>query len=309
MRAVTVRSTHGSELETVEVREPVAAANEAVVEVHASSINRGELTLIATRARGWVPGQDVAGVVIHAAGDGTGPLFGARVAGLAEQGAWAERVSLPAHRLAEVPTKVSLEEAAALPMAGLTALRTLRLAGTLLGKNVLVTGASGAVGRLQVQLATVAGARVTAVAKDAVAAELSALGASAVVPSPNEATGAYDVVLESVGGCSLPQALSVAAPGANVVLFGASNGEKSPLNIYDFIGHENITIHTYLSYAYKGDDAADLRLLLDLTFRGLLDPGVNATFPLTSISDAVEFLTARKARGKVILQPRLKEGA
>src|SRR5437868_3474982 len=140
-------------VEMVEVDEPRASQSETVIEVKAMSINRGELRLLGSRARWWRPGQDVAGIVAQQAGDGSGPAVGTRVVALVDQAGWAERVAAPTSRIGVLPDNVSLGQAATLPVAGLTALRALRLGGTLLGRSVLVTGASGGVGHFAVQLA------------------------------------------------------------------------------------------------------------------------------------------------------------
>ena len=106
--------------------EPAPAANEALVEVRAFSLNRGELRLMQTRPEGWRPGQDIGGIVLQQAADGSGPAAGTRVVALTDGAGWAQRVAVPAHRMAALPDNVRFEEAAALPVAGLTALRTLR---------------------------------------------------------------------------------------------------------------------------------------------------------------------------------------
>src|SRR5690349_13517038 len=85
--------------------------------------------------RRGLPGQDVAGVVARAAADGSGPPEGTRVVGIADGGGWSKRVLVPAHRVAPLPDATSFEDAAALPVAGLTALRALREAGPLLGRR------------------------------------------------------------------------------------------------------------------------------------------------------------------------------
>src|SRR5205807_1321150 len=146
-----------------EVAEPELRPNEAVVAVHAFSLNRGELRLFQVRPEGWRPGQDIAGVVLKQAADGTGPAAGTRVIVLTDWEGWAERAAVPSHRIAPIADNVSFAAAAALPVAGLTALRALRHGAPLLGKRVLITGAAGGVGNLAVQLAARSGARVTAI--------------------------------------------------------------------------------------------------------------------------------------------------
>src|SRR5262252_1752777 len=106
-----------------EVPEPEPKPNEALVAVHAFSLNRGELRLFQIRPEGWRPGQDIAGVVLRQAADGSGPAAGTRVVGLCDNAGWAERAAVPSHRMAALPNNARFEEAAALPVAGLTALR------------------------------------------------------------------------------------------------------------------------------------------------------------------------------------------
>src|SRR5499433_1670332 len=150
-------------VELREVAEPQPAPNEALVEVRAFSLNRGELRLFQIRPEGWRPGQDISGVVVQPAAHGAGPPAGARVVALTDDAGWAERAAVPAHRMAVLPDNVLIEEAAALPVAGLTALRTLRHGAPLLGKRVLITGAAGGVGHLATQIAARSGAHVTAI--------------------------------------------------------------------------------------------------------------------------------------------------
>ena len=150
-------------VELRELPEPQPQRNEALVAVHAFSLNRGELRSVRNNGEGWVPGQDVAGVVLQQAEDGSGPPAGARVVALTDEFGWAQRVAVASHRMAVLPDNVSFSQAATLPVAGLTALRTLRHGAPLLGKRVLITGAAGGVGTLAVQLAARSGARVTAV--------------------------------------------------------------------------------------------------------------------------------------------------
>ena len=126
MLALVNTANRTSPVELREVTEPQPAPNEALVEVRAFSLNRGELRLFQIRPEGWRPGQDISGVIIRAAANGSGPKAGERVVALTDNAGWAERAVVPAHRMAALPDHVLIEEAAALPVAGLTALRTLR---------------------------------------------------------------------------------------------------------------------------------------------------------------------------------------
>ena len=139
-RAVVVDPEAPGRLVISPVAAPVPDRGEAVVRVRAISLNRGEVRRAGMAVAGWRPGWDLAGEVERAAADGSGPRVGARVVGLLPEAAWAERVAVPTHALAELPEKVTLSQAATLPVAGLTALYALaKLVGTLyLGLAVVI---------------------------------------------------------------------------------------------------------------------------------------------------------------------------
>src|SRR5215510_10943002 len=210
------------------VPEPTANRDEALVRVHAISLNRGEVRRSGMAAAGWRPGWDLAGVVERAAADGAGPAVGARVVGFLPEGAWAQRVVVPKNALAELPDKVTFSQAATFPVAGLTALHALGKGGVLLGRRVLVTGATGGVGDFAVQLARLAGAHVTATARRTEqAAAVRALGAhEVVVGDAIPASPKYDLIVESVGGRTLGTALAALARGGVCVTLGVSAGSE-----------------------------------------------------------------------------------
>jgi NADPH:quinone reductase-like Zn-dependent oxidoreductase len=287
-----------------EVSEPEPAPNEALVDVYASSLNRGELALLAARPDGWRPGQDIAGVIAQPAASGEGPPVGSRIVGLVESAGWSQRVAVPVARLAELDDAVSFEQAATLGLAGRTALRAVRLAGPLLGRTVLVLGAGGGVGHLAVQLAAVGGARVTAQLRDpARATEFIDVGAERVVTADQLETAMFDVVLDGVGGAWLQRAIDAIRPEGTIVLLGATEPKPAELTLLDFIGHEGARILTYFSYA-SGDEAsigADLATLAELVARGRLRPAVDVVTDWHHADQALTALGAGQVTGKAVL--------
>jgi hypothetical protein len=136
-------------VELVEAEDPEPLRNEGLVRVAAFSLNRGEVLDLPRGAAGAEVGWDFAGTVEQPTADGSGPAAGTRVVGLVKRGAWAELVVVPTAQLAVIPAAVSDAEAATLPTAGLTALRSLELGGLPLAKRVLVAGATGGVGQVR----------------------------------------------------------------------------------------------------------------------------------------------------------------
>jgi NADPH:quinone reductase len=302
MRALITSPDSAAGLVLAELDEPQPAANEALISVRATSVNRGELRLIALRPHGWLPGQDVAGVVERAAADGSGPAAGARVAALVDEAGWVERLAVPTDRLAVLPDAVSFAAAATLPVAGITALRTLRLGGDLAGQRVLITGASGAVGRFQIQIARHHGASVTAVAAGRHADDLRGLGADQVVTSIEQAEGPFSLITESVGGESLARAIERVAPGGTIVIFGSSSGEPTPIGFRQFVpGHEGARLITFAYYASGPGFGADLAWLLALAAAGRLEARLALTVPWQEAAEALDALRQRRISGKAVL--------
>lgn len=140
MRALVVDPAAPASLRLGEAPEPRPTAGQLVLDIRHISLNRGEVAFAGQRPPGTVHGYDAAGIVVRAAADGTGPGVGSRVAAFGP-GAWAQRMAVDTTAVAEVPAGVDLADAAALPMAGITALRTLR-SRPILGHRVLITGAA-----------------------------------------------------------------------------------------------------------------------------------------------------------------------
>lgn len=262
-------------VEIREVPEPTPAANEAVVEVRAFSLNRGELRLMQTRPEGWRPGQDIGGVVVQPAADGSGPETGSRVVALTDNAGWAQRAAVPGHRIAALADGVSFEAAAALPIAGLTALRILRHGAPLLGKRVLVTGAAGGVGHLAVQIAARSGAHVTAIVGSPERGR-HLRGADEIVQGIDEAQGRFGLILEAAGGASLAAAIARVEPKGTIVIFGNSSGEPTSLNFRDFAEHPNARVQSFSYFRSEPEEqfAPDLALLASLVADGSLQPAL-----------------------------------
>lgn len=258
-----------------ELPEPTPKPNEALVAVKAFSLNRGELRLWQVRPEGWRPGQDIAGIVAQQAADGSGPAAGTRVVALCDWEGWAERAAVPSHRIAPIADTVSFAAAAALPVAGLTALRTLRHGVPLLGKRVLITGAAGGVGNLAVQLACRSGARVTAVVGSPERARVvESLGAVELVTDIAAARGHYALILEAAGGASLSAAIDKVEPKGVVVVFGNSSGEPTPFDFRTFAEHQNARIQAFHYFTSEPEErfGPDLALLASLMANGSLRP-------------------------------------
>jgi NADPH2:quinone reductase len=273
MLAIVNTPNAAAPVELREVPEPQPASNEAVVEVCAFSLNRGELRLLQTRPEGWRPGQDISGVVLQAAANGSGPRAGARVVALTDNSGWAQRAAVPAHRMAELPDNVRFEDAAALPVAGLTALRTLRHGAPLLGKRVLITGAAGGVGHLATQIAARSGARVTAVVGGPERGR-HLRGVDEIVEGIDKARGLFALILEAAGGASLAAAIAHIEAKGTIVVFGNTSGEPTPLNFRDFAEHPNAGVQSFSYFTSEPEErfGFDLALLVSLVADGSLKP-------------------------------------
>ncbi|GCD99559.1 NADPH:quinone reductase [Embleya hyalina] len=298
MHALVVDPDASGSLRLGTAPEPHPAPRQLVIAVRHISLNRGEVAFAGRLPAGTVHGYDAAGVVVRAAADGTGPAVGAEVAAFGA-GAWAERMAVDTTAVAEVPAGVDLADAAALPMAGVTALRTLR-SRSVLGRRVLITGAAGGVGRYAVQLAALGGAHVIAsVGSPARAAGLAELGAHQVVVGLAGIDRPVDLVLDTVGGRQLVAAWELLAPGGSVQNIGWACDEPAVFAPYSLfsIGPAK----TMSTFGDVHEVGPDLATLLDLVAAGRLAPEVDRRDSWERVADAARALLDRRIAGKVVL--------
>jgi NADPH:quinone reductase-like Zn-dependent oxidoreductase len=323
MKAI-VGETYGSPdaLELREIAPPAIDAGDVLVRVRAASVNpadwhflRGEPALLRLmsglrRPKRPVPGMDVAGVVEQVGagvtrfrpGDG---VFGSCSGGFAELARGKEG------DFAAKPVGIGFEQAAAVPIAGCTALEGLRDHGRLQrGQRVLVNGAAGGVGTFAVQLAKSFGGEVTAVCRTANIELVRSLGADHVVDYTAEdfarGDARYDLILNIAGNRSLADLRRVLTPSGTLVLIGAGVGRGGGGGIGPLARPVAAAVLTrfvaqrLVSFIAKVR-AADLATLAELIETGKVTPVIDRVYPLDEVPDAIRYLETGHARGKVVI--------
>jgi len=308
MKAVRVDAD--KRLAFVDVAEPMPERGEALVKVHAISLNRGETRRSLASKEGFMPGWDIAGVVETAAADGTGPKAGDRVVGLMRVGAWAEKLAIPTDYLAKIPDTVSFAQASCLPIAGLTALHGLSRRGNLIARKVLITGATGGVGHFATQLGNMSGAHVVAaVRSESQAAFAREHGAHTVAVVGDDlssagAHGPYDLILESVGGASLTAATKMLAPDGICVTFGVSGGTTAEIDIAPFyftLGAQIYGLAVFHELQRVEPARIGLARLAGLVADNRLKVQISVEQPWAEIDTVARQLIDRKWSGKAVL--------
>ncbi len=320
MQAIVYR-TYGSPdvLRCEEIEQPIPAADEVLIEVHAASVNpfdwhfmRGEPYLFRLMTGLGKPknprlGADVAGTVAAVGRDVTRLRAGDQVFG-ACRGSFAEYACAPVSRLAVKPENVTFEQAASVPIAALTALQALRDKGHVRsGHHVLVNGAAGGVGTFGVQIAKSFGARITGVCSARNLELVRGIGADDVIDYAREdlATRAerYDIVLDLVGNRSLRAWRGVLNP--NGIYVGAA-GTTDPWMIGPLVRMMAAPLLSLfgsrkLVSLLASINTDDLALVGALLASGKVTPVIDRRYALSEVPEAIRYLEAGHARGKVII--------
>jgi NADPH:quinone reductase-like Zn-dependent oxidoreductase len=298
-----------------DVDKPAVPDDSVLVRVRASSVNAGDWRRVRAapfivrlvegirRPRDPLLGGDGAGQVEAVGKEVTDLHVGDEVFGV-RSGAFAEYVS--GRNFVPKPTSLTFEEAAAVPIAGLTALQAIRDKGKLRpGQRVLVNGAGGGVGTFVVQLAKAFGADVTAVTTTANLELLRSIGANHVIDYTREdftrGEQRYDLILDVGGTPSLAAQRRALTPHGTLVLVGAGKGAGGPMaSLLAALVRSRLLRQRVVSFIAKVD-REDLVTLKELIDAGKVTPVIDRTYPLAETADALRYLETGHARGKVVV--------
>ncbi|MFD7026946.1 NAD(P)-dependent alcohol dehydrogenase [Streptomyces sp. NPDC059917] len=311
------------------VERPVPGADDVLVRVRAAGVDAGVWHLMTgtpylIRLMGYglrrpkyrIPGMDLAGTVEAVGANVTRLRPGDEVFGMGK-GAFAEYACAPQAKLALKPTSLSFEQAAALPVSGLTALQALRDSGGLrAGQKVLVIGASGGVGSYAVQLAKAYGAEVTGVCGTAKTDLVRSLGADHVIDYTRTEIGAgtgtgaaggapdrYDLVLDIAGGRPVARLRRLLTPRGTLVLVGNEAGGRWSGGMGRLL--RAVLLSPFVGQRLRPMAAAeryeDLDVLAGFVGDGRLTPALDRTYPLSEAPEAVRSLSEHRVRGKSVV--------
>jgi NADPH:quinone reductase-like Zn-dependent oxidoreductase len=306
-------------LEVTEVEKPIPTEKQVLVKVHAASINFGNLVLLKgepflarfafglLKPKFSIPGGDMAGTVEAVGKDVTQFQPGDQVFGDLSSSGWgtfAEYVAVPENALALKPANLSFEEAAASPMAGVTALQGLRDKGKIQqGQKVLINGASGGVGTFAVQIAKALGAEVTGVCSTRNVDILQSLGADHVIDYTmekfTENKNTYDLILGVNGHQPLSDYKSALKPQGKFVHVGGSGSQMfQAMTVGVWISKTSSKkMGTFLQRANQ----EDLVCLKELMESGKVKPVIDRQYTLSEVPEAFRYFEQGHAQGKVVI--------
>jgi len=319
MRAI-IQTKYGTAdmLRPAEITRPTIGSNEVLVEVRAAGLDRGAWHLMAGKPyaarlavglrapKNPVPGLDVSGVVVAIGSGVTRFQPGDEVFGVSK-GSFAEFAAARESKLARKPSSLTFEQAAAVPVSGMTALRGLTDVGRLqAGQRVLIIGASGGVGSYAVQIAKALGAEVTGVCSTGKVDLVASLGADHVIDYTQDdfANGEmqYDLILDTGGDSTLKRLRHAPTPHGTLVIVGGEGGDRvigmgrqlRALALSTFVGQRLTMLGPKEHYTV-------LERLTELIEGGHLVPAIERTYPLSEMPDAMRHLEAGRARGKLVI--------
>lgn len=317
MRAV-LQERYGSPdlLRLGEIDKPMVDEGGILVRVHASSVNAGDwrrvrgapilVRLLQGMRKPRIPvfGGDAAGIV-EAVGEGVTEVKpGDQVYGI-RSGALAEYVM--GQSFVAKPSTLTFEQAAAVPIAGVTALQAVRDKGQVQpGQRVLVNGAGGGVGTFCVQVAKAMGARVTAVTSSANLEMVRGLGVDLAIDYNTDdftkAAERYDVVIDVGGNRSVSALRSVLSPSGRVVLVGAGKGQLGPLTrLFGAKIRHGLMKQPVVAFIASPPFKENLDALREWIDAGKITPVIDRTYPLEKTADALRYIETEKAKGKVVI--------
>jgi NADPH:quinone reductase-like Zn-dependent oxidoreductase len=319
MKAIVYRKNGPPDVLTCEeIDKPVPADREVLIKVHAAAVNPLDyhvmkggpaiLSLLMGQSKLKRPGVDCAGVIEAVGSAVTQFKVGDQVFGNC-RGAFAEYAVASESKLAPKPARVSFEDAAACPVAALTALQGLRKHGKIQpGQNVLINGASGGVGTFAVQLGKIFGAPVTAVCSARNAELVRSLGADRVIDYAQEdfasGTARYDLILDLAGNHPFSVCQRVMTPHGIHVGAGVLGGHKSlPAMLAGLILallRSRFSSQKFVFFIAKGN-REDLAFLGDLVANGKLKPVIDKKYSLVEVPEAIRYQGTWRARGKLVI--------
>jgi NADPH:quinone reductase-like Zn-dependent oxidoreductase len=298
--AVYTNGKSGKVLEIKELEQPVPKDNEVLIRVHAASVNPLDWRLKNER-----PGVDVAGEIVAVGRTVTQFKPGDAVFG-GGKGAFAEYACAREEKLAPKPDSVSFDQAAAVPIAGLTALQALRDKGHLQpGQKVLINGAAGGLGTFAVQIAKSFGASVTGVCSTKNVDLVRSLGADRVIDYTREdftqGNGRYDLLLDNVGNRKLSAMKCVLRPNGKCVIAGAPKKMSAVFTWIIRIFARSLLLRQNFKFLMANINRDDLTTFAELITAGKITPVIDRRYPLSETADAMAYAEEGHARAKVIL--------